>query len=126
MKKDIHPEYKTAKITCGCGNVLETKNTAGDLNVEICSACHPFFTGKQKLVDTAGRVDKFKARMETAEKIKNSKVKIKKSEIAKPSEVKKLDEQIEEIKEELKEETVDIKPEETKKEKVQDETTDEK
>ena len=126
MKKDIHPEYKTAKITCGCGNGLETKNTAGDLNVEICSACHPFFTGKQKLVDTAGRVDKFKARMETAEKIKNSKVKIKKSEIAKPSEVKKLDEQIEEIKEELKEETVDIKPEETKKEKVQDETTDEK
>jgi large subunit ribosomal protein L31 len=62
MKPDIHPDYKPAKITCACGNVIETRSTAGDISVEICSQCHPFFTGKQKLVDTAGRVDRFKKR----------------------------------------------------------------
>ncbi|MDR1932499.1 MAG: 50S ribosomal protein L31 [Spirochaetales bacterium] len=62
MKADIHPNYKPSKITCACGNVIETRSTAGDLSVEICSQCHPFFTGKQKLVDTAGRVDRFKRR----------------------------------------------------------------
>ncbi|MCX7787161.1 MAG: 50S ribosomal protein L31 [Spirochaetes bacterium] len=60
MKPDIHPKYVPAKITCACGNVIETRTTIGDLRVEICSQCHPFFTGKQKLVDTAGRVDRFK------------------------------------------------------------------
>jgi len=110
MKKEIHPEYKKAKITCGCGNVLETNNTAGDLTVEICSACHPFFTGKQKLVDTAGRVDKFKARMEQAEKLKASQKPKKEVSEAKPEEVKKLDEQMEDIKKELKEDTIDTKP----------------
>ncbi len=60
MKQGIHPKYATASITCVCGNVIETRSTAGDLNVEICSSCHPFFTGKQKLVDTAGRVERFK------------------------------------------------------------------
>jgi len=59
MKKGIHPEYKMAKVTCACGNTFVTRSTVGDLTVEICSACHPFFTGKQKLVDTAGRVEKF-------------------------------------------------------------------
>ena len=59
MKEGIHPKYVEAKITCACGNVVETKSTAGDIEVEICSACHPFFTGKQKLVDTAGRVERF-------------------------------------------------------------------
>jgi len=59
MKNGIHPEYKDAKISCACGNVIDTKSTAGDYNVEICSSCHPFFTGKQKLVDTAGRVERF-------------------------------------------------------------------
>ncbi|MBN2366432.1 MAG: 50S ribosomal protein L31 [Calditrichaeota bacterium] len=59
MKKGIHPEYKTAKVTCACGNTWETRSTVEKLNVEICSNCHPFFTGKQKLVDTAGRVEKF-------------------------------------------------------------------
>ncbi len=59
MKKDIHPEYVETKITCACGNVIETKSTVKDLHVEICSACHPFFTGKEKLVDTAGRVERF-------------------------------------------------------------------
>ncbi len=62
MKADIHPEYKAAKITCACGNVIETRSTIGDVSVEICSQCHPFFTGKQKLIDTAGRVDRFKRR----------------------------------------------------------------
>ena len=127
MKKSIHPEYKKAKITCGCGNVIETYNTTGDLSVEICSACHPFFTGKQKLVDTAGRVDKFRAKMEAAEKLKKTtQKKSKKVETKKTEEVTKLDEEMEEIKEELQEETVDIKPEESTEEKTQDESTDEK
>ncbi len=59
MKKDIHPDYTKTTITCVCGNVIETCSTKKDLHVEICSACHPFFTGKQKLVDTAGRVERF-------------------------------------------------------------------
>ena len=59
MKKDIHPQYGKTKITCLCGNVIETSSTQKEINVEICSACHPFFTGKQKLVDTAGRVERF-------------------------------------------------------------------
>jgi len=60
MKEGIHPEYNHTKITCACGNVIETRSTMKDIEVEICSACHPFFTGKQKLVDTAGRVERFK------------------------------------------------------------------
>ena len=59
MKKGIHPKYNDAKVTCACGAVIETRSTRGDFNVEICSVCHPFFTGKQKLVDSAGRVDRF-------------------------------------------------------------------
>lgn len=59
MKKGIHPEYKKAKIICICGNVIETRSTQEEIHVEICSKCHPFFTGKQKLVDTAGRVERF-------------------------------------------------------------------
>ncbi len=59
MKQGIHPEYKIATVTCACGNTFVTRTTVGDLHVEICSQCHPFFTGKQKLVDTAGRVEKF-------------------------------------------------------------------
>ena len=60
MKKDIHPEYKLSTVSCACGNTFQTRSTAGDLHVEICSACHPFFTGKQKLVDSAGRVEKYR------------------------------------------------------------------
>jgi large subunit ribosomal protein L31 len=60
MKKGIHPKYEEATITCGCGNVVKTKSTVGDLSVEICSNCHPFFSGKQKLMDTAGRVERFR------------------------------------------------------------------
>ena len=60
MKPGIHPEYTKALITCACGHVAETRSTSGNIHVEICSNCHPFFTGKQKLVDTAGRVEKFR------------------------------------------------------------------
>ncbi|UCF97706.1 MAG: 50S ribosomal protein L31 [Spirochaetaceae bacterium] len=60
MKKDIHPKYEPTTVTCACGNVLEIRSTVKDIKVEICSNCHPFFTGKQKLVDTAGRVERFK------------------------------------------------------------------
>ncbi len=63
MKKDIHPEYVTCKVTCACGETFETRATVSEMKVDICSKCHPFFTGKQKLVDTGGRVDKFKKRM---------------------------------------------------------------
>ena len=60
MKTGIHPTYKKSRVTCVCGNTFETRSTAGDLHVEICQNCHPFYTGKQKLVDSAGRVEKFK------------------------------------------------------------------
>ncbi len=59
MKQGIHPEYKMTKVVCACGNTFETRSTVDEMHVEICSNCHPFFTGKQKLVDTAGRVEKF-------------------------------------------------------------------
>jgi len=62
VKAGIHPEYVDTTITCACGNVIETRSTAKDIKVEICSKCHPFFTGKQKLIDTAGRVERFKRR----------------------------------------------------------------
>jgi len=60
MKPDIHPEIQACRMVCTCGNVVETFSTLGDITVEICSHCHPFYTGKQKVVDTAGRVDRFK------------------------------------------------------------------
>ena len=59
MKPEIHPQYKKAIVTCVCGNTFETRSTRGNLHIEICSNCHPFFTGKQKLVDSAGRVERF-------------------------------------------------------------------
>ena len=60
MKKDIHPEYKKVTFSCACGNRIETRSTAGDIKFDICSNCHPFYTGKQKLIDSAGRVDKYR------------------------------------------------------------------
>lgn len=60
MKKDIHPEYVECTVTCACGNTFTTRSTKKEIRVEICSQCHPFFTGKQKFVDSAGRVEKFK------------------------------------------------------------------
>jgi large subunit ribosomal protein L31 len=59
MKTGIHPEYHEVNVVCACGSTIPTRSTKKDLRVEICSACHPFFTGKQKLVDTAGRVERF-------------------------------------------------------------------
>ena len=59
MKKDIHPKYGKATISCACGNSFETGSTKKNMKIKICSACHPFFTGKQKIVDTAGRVERF-------------------------------------------------------------------
>jgi len=60
MKKGIHPDYKETTIACACGEVIHTRSTKENIKIEICSKCHPFFTGKQKLVDTAGRVEKFR------------------------------------------------------------------
>jgi len=63
MKADIHPEYKEITVTCSCSNTFTTRSTLGnDLQIEVCSSCHPFYTGKQKMLDTGGRVDKFRKR----------------------------------------------------------------
>ena len=70
MKKGIHPKYYDVTVKCACGNSVETRSTAETLKVEICSSCHPFFTGKQHLVDTAGRVERFKKRYDKAPKSK--------------------------------------------------------
>lgn len=66
MKPNIHPAYATITVTCACGNTFQTGSTAKELHTEICSNCHPFYTGKQKLLDTAGNVDKFKRRSAAA------------------------------------------------------------
>ncbi len=68
MKQGIHPEYNVAKVVCACGNTFDTMSTADEVHIEICSVCHPFYTGKQRLVDTAGRVDRFKKKYGTVEK----------------------------------------------------------
>ena len=64
MKTGIHPDYQEATVTCGCGNSWQTRSTKAQLRVDVCSRCHPFFTGEQRLVDTAGQVERFKRRME--------------------------------------------------------------
>jgi large subunit ribosomal protein L31 len=63
--RDIHPEYPSATIACACGHTFQTRSTRGDFQVDVCSACHPFYTGTQKLLDTAGRVDRFRKRYQT-------------------------------------------------------------
>ena len=69
MKAKIHPVYKNISVTCSCGNIFQTRSTIGkDLHIEVCSACHPFYTGQQKIMDTAGQVDKF--RRKYARKVK--------------------------------------------------------
>jgi large subunit ribosomal protein L31 len=60
MKEGIHPAYQASRIVCACSNVIETRSTLPEIHVEICAACHPFYTGKQKLMDTAGRVERFR------------------------------------------------------------------
>jgi large subunit ribosomal protein L31 len=70
MKSKIHPPYNEITVTCSCGNIFTTRSTNGkDLHIEVCSACHPFYTGQQKIVDTAGRVDKFRRKYGTRKKI---------------------------------------------------------
>jgi large subunit ribosomal protein L31 len=64
MKPDIHPNYETATVTCSCGNTFETRSTKPRMRVDVCSRCHPFFTGEQRLVDTAGQVERFRRRAE--------------------------------------------------------------
>ncbi len=66
MKSDIHPEYMPTHVRCSCGNEFHTRSTKPELHVEICSACHPFYTGKQKLMDQGGRVERFQKRLEKA------------------------------------------------------------
>ena len=71
MKAEIHPKYNTdTKVTCACGNSFDVGSTVEKIEVEVCSACHPFYTGTEKVIDTAGRVEKFKARMAKAKKTK--------------------------------------------------------
>jgi len=90
MKTDIHPKYnEIAKIKCACGATFVAGSTAEDISVEICSQCHPFYTGKQKLVDTAGRVDKFKAKMAASKKMKEEAAQKTAAKVAIPSEVEK-------------------------------------
>jgi large subunit ribosomal protein L31 len=98
MKSGIHPEYIQTKVRCnGCGNEFDTHSTVAEITVEICSNCHPFYTGKQKLVDTAGRVDKFNARRAAATKLGKA--------------VTKKGDLVNKIEEELEEKTVTIKAE---------------
>ncbi len=107
MKTGIHPDYVNTKVHCNsCGITFETRSTVPEITVEICSNCHPFYTGKQKLIDTAGRVDRFKARQEQAAKLKSE---------AKPKKVRKsnnpeevADPVVEKIEAELEAETVEI------------------
>lgn len=68
MQSDIHPNYVETTVVCGCGNSFQTRSTRNKIHVEICSACHPFFTGKQKFVDTAGRVEKFQRKYKWGQK----------------------------------------------------------
>jgi len=83
MKKDIHPKYEEATVHCSCGNTFTTRSTKADLHVELCSQCHPFYTGKQKLVDSGGRVERFNRRFDKkAEGAKAEAAKAKSAEAA--------------------------------------------
>ena len=72
MKQGIHPEYKVVNVHCACGNSFDTRATTDNIAVEICSACHPFFTGKQNLIDTAGRIEKYMQKYNLADKKSNN------------------------------------------------------
>jgi len=92
MKKEIHPKYFTkAKVTCACGNSFETGSTKENLKIEICSNCHPFFTGKQKLVDTSGRVEKFAANQANIQKKKETGKSTKGKKVRRAARSKKTD-----------------------------------
>ena len=86
MKSGIHPEYKAIKVTCSCGNAFETRSTLGeDLQIEVCSNCHPFYTGKHKLVDTAGRIERFETKYKKSPKPGTAPVKKKAEATAAPA-----------------------------------------
>jgi large subunit ribosomal protein L31 len=87
MKEGIHPTYPAARVTCACGSSFVTKSTRGDFQVDVCSACHPFYTGTQKLIDTAGRVDRFRKRY--AEKADKKAAGTPKAEAKAPAEAEK-------------------------------------
>jgi large subunit ribosomal protein L31 len=113
MKQGIHPKYEKAVVVCSCGNTFETKSTTPEIHVEICSACHPFYTGKQKLVDTAGRVDKFRSKMEASQKLREQKFSKDNKKIEKEIKTGQLEvanedlnQEMAEIQEELTEETM--------------------
>jgi len=100
MKAGIHPEIKKTKVTClGCNTTFETMSTVDEMSVELCSNCHPFYTGKQKLIDTAGRVDRFRARQKQAKPGKVAKK-------AKSADEKDNQAKLKEIKEEIADKTV--------------------
>ena len=82
MRENIHPAYPTAKVHCACGATWETRSTHGDLHLDICSNCHPFFTGKQKLIDTQGRIDRFKKKYANAPAVPPKKKAVAKKEAA--------------------------------------------
>lgn len=73
MKEKIHPKYVAAQVSCVCGSVFVTRSTIGNIKLEICSECHPFFTGRQKMIDTAGRIDRFNQRFQRSKDIRASK-----------------------------------------------------
>jgi large subunit ribosomal protein L31 len=107
LKKGIHPEYKMCKAICACGNTFETRSTTGDIHVEICSNCHPFFTGKQKLIDTAGRVEKYmkKYKLKGKQEEKKEKIETKaKPETVEKPEIKEQPKNVEKSEKEEKEE----------------------
>ena len=85
MKQGIHPKYVECTVTCGCGETFKTRSTKEKINIEICSKCHPFYTGKQKLIDTAGRVEKFQKKYRWGEKKKKAE-EAAQSQTAQPSE----------------------------------------
>ena len=85
MKKDIHPKYIETNVRCGCGNTFTTRSTVKQLNVDICNMCHPFYTGKLKFVDTAGRIEKFKTKFSGTAYASLATAKMKKKAPAKPS-----------------------------------------
>lgn len=86
MKKDIHPKYyPNAKVTCACGNSFTVGSTIPEIKIEVCSACHPVYTGKSRFIDTAGRVDKFKAKLEKTKQMKDKTQKKAKKEVASPA-----------------------------------------
>ena len=111
MRKEIHPKYVEATVVCGCGNTFKTRSTKEKLVVEVCSACHPFYTGKQKFVDTAGRVEKFTSKYDWHDK--------KAAEVLKAGEDKKKEEQAKKV--EAKKAAVKTAPkQEPKPDKAQD------